>query len=655
LLLALLVPAAVLLVLISVMTLRLVSAEPQRSRSPRSRLKHMHRLDLSHAKRNFWGKVHYLREKAERISIVPRRAARRGAMVGDAPAPRRAALQRGGSDAAIRASLPPSFDGGRIHLFLGSHRSTVSVNVSTFVRSVKQYDHAGADVAPTSIDAERASKRLARRERKAASALAGVKKMMALSGGKPSGGGDDGAVVADSMQWDDAIAHGSARLRGGRGAVLDPTIAPLLVFVHVPKAGGSTVKVLLRDWAAATRRTISGNSVDFLQLQLPQQNALSAEWGHRGFGLHRQPEFRNKRRAVAYFTVLREPRARIVSQYHFALQRKAAVDKGRGWAPPPPSFRRWFREERASSAEDPWHPSDNPNVRQICCWWTPFAHAGRRAHEECPPSEATLACAKRNLARFAVVGIMEEMDAVVEMLALRLGVTDHRCPEDRAVNAFKGAAKHVLDADERALVDNATRFDRPLYEFGRAVFAAQRAITTALRATTPTPAPTASAQHYWGHEATLRRETYARNYAQFVDSAACVAYNGQLHRWRLHAGTVGEIYLQLYRPVGDVDGGGFALVHSEAHTVVAPGAQAFQPGRDGTPLDVQRGDCIGWYAPVGGMVRYDFPPSGVGGCKTVGVSDNVRVAPAIGSVFHPRRFVRWHFSLQAFVAPAKGA
>ena len=287
-LLALLVPAGLLLVMISAMTLRLVSAEPQRSRSPRSRLKHMHRLDVAHAKRNFWGKVHYLREKAGRISIVAHRATRSDAIAGDALAHRPEAVRRGGSEATIRASLPPSFDGGRIHLFLGSHRSTVSVNVSTFARSVRQYDHVGAAAVPTSVDAVRASKRLARRERKAASALAGVKKMMALSGDKPSGGGEGGAVVADSMEWDDAIMHGGSHLRGGRGAVLDPTIAPLLVFVHVPKAGGSTVKVLLRDWAAATRRTISGNSVDFLQLPLPQQDALSAEWGHRGFGLHRQ-------------------------------------------------------------------------------------------------------------------------------------------------------------------------------------------------------------------------------------------------------------------------------------------------------------------------------------------------------------------------------
>jgi hypothetical protein len=67
---------------------------------------------------------------------------------------------------------------------------------------------------------------------------------------------------------------------------------------------------------------------------------------------------------------------------------------------------------------------------------------------------------------------------------------------------------------------------------------------------------------------------------------------------------------------------------------------------------VRRGDCIGWYAPVGGMLRYDFPPSGAGGCKTLGVSDNVRTAPIVGSVFHPTRFVRWHVSVQAFVVPS---
>lgn len=631
---------------VSIVTMQIMLRSPARStrRSMRrAGLGAAHqRLNASQMRRQFWGKMHYLRDTAVRTK---ERAFSRVAHVvraGAVATPRARGVVGGGSgDTALSVALSPLFDAARIHLFVGSHRSTISMNVSTFTRAVEAYGLAhprdGAKPAPVTA---RASARAARRERHAAAALEGVKKMMALAGGSSK------RTVA---QWDVS----SAMRGGGRSSrALDPNVAPLLVFIHVPKAGGSTVKVLLRDWASASLRTIAGNAVDFLSMTLAEQNAQSAAWGHRGFGLHRQGDFHNKRRAVAYFTVLREPRARIVSQYHFALQRKAEVEKSRSWAPPDPTFASWFAAERSMSPEDPWHPSDNPNVRQICCWWTPFARGSRRAHEDCAPSQDTLECAKRNLERFAVVGVVEHMDDVVELLARRLGVADNRCPEDTAVNTFRGGAKHVLSAVELEIVANATRYDSQLYAFGSAIFQRQLAVARRARVSAVTAAPTASSQHYWGHEATLRREAYRRNYAQFVDSAACVAYDGLLHRWRVHSGTVGDIHLQLYRPVDDEGdgGGGFTLVHTSVYTIAGPGAHTF--GTDAPPTTVRRGDCIGWYAPVGGMLRYDFPPSGAGGCKTLGVSDNVRTAPIVGSVFHPTRFVRWHVSVQAFVVPS---
>jgi hypothetical protein len=68
----------------------------------------------------------------------------------------------------------------------------------------------------------------------------------------------------------------------------------------------------------------------------------------------------------------------------------------------------------------PWAATANPTTQQLCCYWDDFV--GNK-NEECPPSRATLECAKQNLKMFAVVGVQEEYGKFLELLHVRLGIS----------------------------------------------------------------------------------------------------------------------------------------------------------------------------------------------------------------------------------------
>ena len=84
----------------------------------------------------------------------------------------------------------------------------------------------------------------------------------------------------------------------------------LLIFVHVPKAGGSTLRSIMMRSVLAEERLASDQPTPAL---MDMRLRLFA--GHVRFGLHQ-----GLTRPVRYFTMLREPISRYVSDYFFAFQ-----------------------------------------------------------------------------------------------------------------------------------------------------------------------------------------------------------------------------------------------------------------------------------------------------------------------------------------------
>ena len=245
----------------------------------------------------------------------------------------------------------------------------------------------------------------------------------------------------------------------------------ILVFIHVPKTAGSVVKKLLIRWGKHLGRSIGHHRVEFLALSKAEQQDHVALWGHRGYGVHEQPGYKIAK-TPRYFTFLRDPVARTISQYAFqmrALQRDCADCTL-------PSFLDWFHTSNAGQ-DGPWSQQRNPMCRQICCWWTPHTPKHERPARgwPCPSSpSALLECAKRRLDTFVMVGVQSQLEAGLEVLASRTGLVDKRSAKERGgVNVAPSAGKPRLTAEEEAHVRLALREDFALYAYAERLFKLQ--------------------------------------------------------------------------------------------------------------------------------------------------------------------------------------
>ena len=127
-------------------------------------------------------------------------------------------------------------------------------------------------------------------------------------------------------------------------------------FIHAPKAGGSSVKRLVWKWADRLGCACAGHIVDVLDLSAEEQEPICMVWGHRGYGLHKQPEWQSKKR-VLYFTIIRDPIARAISEFGYQQIRKLRTDAEYAKAIEPGKFINYFRNNRRGTHSSPWKPT----------------------------------------------------------------------------------------------------------------------------------------------------------------------------------------------------------------------------------------------------------------------------------------------------------
>jgi len=182
--------------------------------------------------------------------------------------------------------------------------------------------------------------------------------------------------------------------------------APVVLFLHIPKAGGSTLGEYVYNQCCAPNAShddplnagVAYLEYGFLkpdELVVPEHVVnllgrpdLRAVIGHFWFGLHEHIA-----RPCRYITLLRDPLERVVSLYYFAkLQDTMSLEE---FARKPP-----FREV------------DNDQTRRIAGVNPPAGECTR----------ATLDLARENLRRhFDVVGTTERMDETLAQLNVKLG------------------------------------------------------------------------------------------------------------------------------------------------------------------------------------------------------------------------------------------
>jgi hypothetical protein len=233
----------------------------------------------------------------------------------------------------------------------------------------------------------------------------------------------------------------------GSGAKAIPN-EQCLVFLHVPKTGGQTVRSAL-IWNFPESERIHLDTLDkrldeaMNNIPLERRSHARLVWGHIPYGVHLYMPQR-----CEYFTILREPIARVVSVYKYILRARDHVLHDRVATEGIPL------EEYLESGMDEGQ-TENSQTRQL---------SGRQFGVL---DRAALVEAKHNLEASLVVGLTERFEETFVLLRRTLGLRMPFYITRNVSPPYEVSDRAVELARER------NELDFELYRFARELFAAQ--------------------------------------------------------------------------------------------------------------------------------------------------------------------------------------
>lgn len=183
-----------------------------------------------------------------------------------------------------------------------------------------------------------------------------------------------------------------------------------LVFIHIPKAGGSTLKeIIFRQYPRGTALWISFQRPEMVEAFLAKSAGERAElnclMGHFPYGFHEALSA-----PVFLFTMLRDPVSRFLSEYQYLL----TFDLGGAWLPPDGAMASLeaFLDYRIQTG------AMDVQTAMISGY---FPGVGVQPPFDPMPEDA-LERAKANLRdHFGLVGVTERFDETMLLLKQRLG------------------------------------------------------------------------------------------------------------------------------------------------------------------------------------------------------------------------------------------
>lgn len=258
-----------------------------------------------------------------------------------------------------------------------------------------------------------------------------------------------------SRRWDSLFEEMLAertRARALRKHAPDARIRPPYIFLHIPKTGGTSLGDLLGAYFGDA----------FEHYWAPPETVGDGKTcviGHFPHGLHRL-----FREPATYFTMLRNPYTRVLSQYFY----------------------------NRDTPHDPWHELARDHPLEEWLDLHPDAQnlqvqfvSGRKGP---PPDRETLDLAKRNLAAFGFVGLMEDFEATLLLLRHVLGVDtlQHvRLRQTPSRPRLDQIAPEVL-----AKVQRLNALDFELYRLGQQLFLEKlQAVVTRRSSAAPEDSP----------------------------------------------------------------------------------------------------------------------------------------------------------------------
>ncbi|MGF1514702.1 MAG: sulfotransferase family 2 domain-containing protein [Elainellaceae cyanobacterium] len=225
---------------------------------------------------------------------------------------------------------------------------------------------------------------------------------------------------------------------------VEPADAKTLIFLHIPKAAGTTMASILRAHygSEASYRTRMHAFAHLQTLPEAERRRLRLIHGHMPFGLHKhlpQP--------AVYVTLLRHPVERVISHYYFVL--KSPSHPGY----PVAQAARSIAEYVGCGLQK---QTNNVQTRHIS------GVGGTAGFDDCTPQH--LQQAKRNLDRaFVVAGTSEQFDATLLLLGQRLGWSPSPYPR---LNVNPQRPKRELISPRAiAIIERYNALDLALYHY----------------------------------------------------------------------------------------------------------------------------------------------------------------------------------------------
>lgn len=239
--------------------------------------------------------------------------------------------------------------------------------------------------------------------------------------------------------------------------------SPTILYLHIPKAAGSTLGRILDQRCQKGRVLIIQNTKrateELMAVPEAERAQLQLVRGHYPYGIHeclRQP--------FEYITILRNPVERIISQYYYLLRNPQHY-----LYPLVTSKKMGLKEYLTAGLTK---ELDNGQVRFIS------GHYQRDPYGKC--SRDLLETAKENLERhFAVVGLAERFDETVLLLTQQFGWADMFYVREN-VTPDRPQQKD-LPADTMEAINAVNSLDMELYAFVAQLF--ERAVAQQDRST----------------------------------------------------------------------------------------------------------------------------------------------------------------------------
>ena len=241
--------------------------------------------------------------------------------------------------------------------------------------------------------------------------------------------------------------------------------SPVVIFVHIPKAAGTTMHSLLqRVYRASTIRDLDTadlrrSIMEFNKLPAAEKDKIDLLKGHLPFGMHE-----GFTRKCTYITMLRNPVDRIISHYRYASENTSHY------------LNHYITEKKMDlmayvgsgiSAE-----MDNAMVRILSNNIYDLPYGGCTSE--------MLESAKNNLVEyFSVIGLAEKFDESVLLMRQKLNWPSYPIYYNKKVSRSKMPSL-VLEDKVIDYIRATNSLDCELYEFGKKIFDAEVAVNKEL-------------------------------------------------------------------------------------------------------------------------------------------------------------------------------